>query len=304
MITYAIVAIIATQVLGFTWLIINDGYAYLFNANTFLFEVNTFWDFIQGEVSIIYVIKRMLHLSGLYLSWSALYFGLKFWRDLSAERERIHEAKRLAQNSKLQMLKYQLNPHFLFNSLNSIQTLIYQNPKQADKMIASLSEFLRYNLDYADKLEIQLIEEVNIIKQYLLIEKNRFEERLEYKIEVSKETEKLKILAFIIQPFVENAVKYGMRTNPEEMKLNLSTFLKDEELNIEIDNSGEWLANSGENGMGIRNVRERLINAYPGQHKLLISADEGWVRISIKINMEALNNLEVSNHKIHDSMVN
>jgi len=149
-----------------------------------------------------------------------------------------------------------------------------------------------------DKLEILLIEEINIIKQYLLIEKNRFEERLEYSIDVSKKTEKLKILAFLIQPFVENAIKYGMKTNSGVMKLNLNSYIEDDCLCIEINNTGRWVQNNDENGIGIHNVKERLKNAYPGKHELSIKTEDGWIMILITIEMTALDNLEVVEHEV------
>ncbi|MFC1528187.1 sensor histidine kinase, partial [Candidatus Neomarinimicrobiota bacterium] len=110
------------------------------------------------------------------LGWSIVYFGIRIWTDLVAEKQRIVEINLQAQEAKLKMFRYQLNPHFFFNSLNSIQALMYHNTKLADKMLTELSEFLRYTLKDNDKVFTPLEKEIEMIEKYFLIEKIRFNE--------------------------------------------------------------------------------------------------------------------------------
>jgi LytS/YehU family sensor histidine kinase len=219
------------------------------------------------------------------LTWSVLYLGLKFWIDLIESKIRGEKYLLLSQRTQLQMLRYQLNPHFLFNSLSSIQALVYDDPSQADRMITQLSDFLRYTIRDKDKLFISLKEEVVIVEKYLSIEKTRFPDRLNYKINVSKVASEQEVLAFILQPFVENAVKYGMKSSPDFLNVLINGFYRDKTLILEVVNNGEWIESDTE-GTGIKNVFERLENAYPEKYKLNIDCVDNTVRVRIEIDIE------------------
>ncbi|MBM4167754.1 MAG: hypothetical protein FJ215_01145 [Ignavibacteria bacterium] len=114
----------------------------------------------------------------IWLGWSSLYFGIKYWRDWEDERQRAREATLLAQRAQLQMLRYQLNPHFLFNALNSMRVLIREDKRNAKLMVTELSEFLRYSLVHRDHGVVPLREELEAVRHYLSIEKRRFEDKL------------------------------------------------------------------------------------------------------------------------------
>lgn len=217
-----------------------------------------------------------------FLLWNILYFGLKAWLDLRETRERSEKAVLLAQQSQLRMLRYQLNPHFLFNSLNSIQALVYEDPERADRMIFRLSEFLRYTLRNQDRLMISLAEEIKIVEEYLYIEKARFPDRLKYTIEINDEAARREVVAFMLQPFVENAIKHGMKSSPDFLEINISAICNNGKLIIQIRNNGQWLE-SNEEGIGIKNVFDRLHNAFPGKYSLSISRDTGNVCVEITI---------------------
>jgi len=216
------------------------------------------------------------------VTWSVLYIGLKFWIDLIESKERGEKYLLLSQRTQLQMLRYQLNPHFLFNSLSSIQALVYDDPAHADIMITQLSDFLRYTIRDKDKLFITLKEEVIIVEKYLSIEKTRFPDRLNYRINVSPEASEQEVLAFILQPFVENAVKYGMKSSPDSLNILINGYCKGGALILEVINNGIWIESQNE-GTGIKNVFERLENAYPGKYKLDIGSTGGVVEVKIEI---------------------
>ncbi len=221
----------------------------------------------------------------LLILWSVLYFGIKAWIDLRITKERSEKALLLAQQSQLQMLRYQLNPHFLFNSLNSIQALIYEDPECADRMLIKLSEFLRYTLRNQERLLIPLAEEVKIVEEYLSLERVRFPDRLRYSINVSDEAAEREVVAFILQPFIENAIRHGMKSSPEFLEITVNASITNRKLTIEIKNNGEWI-DSEDEGIGIRNVFERLQNAFPGQYSLNISKDKGFVCVNITIGQQ------------------
>jgi two-component system, LytTR family, sensor kinase len=219
------------------------------------------------------------------LAWSTLYFGIKFWRDLLAEETKAQRALLLAKNSQLQMLRYRLNPHFLFNSFNSIQALIYEDPKGADEMITLLSDLLRDAVDDRDRLYIPLGEEIGIVEKYLAIEKIRYQDRLEYAIIIPPDVRKTKVLGFILQPFVENAIKHGMFSSGENLGLSIFGYRIASSLYIDITNTGQWKETDSE-GTGIKNVIERLNNAYPEKFDLKIQKDDKHVSVKIVICIE------------------
>lgn len=234
-------------------------------------------------VNLFLYLTEIANFAWPYMIWSALYFGIKFWIDLLEANEISQKASLLAQKSQLQMLRYQLNPHFLFNSLNSIQALIHDDPAHADRMITELSDFLRFTLRDKDRLFIPLGEEVKIVEKYLSMEKTRFPDRLDYSINVTDQASKIEVIAFILQPFVENAIKHGMKSSPEKLTVHISGYIKARHLFIEVTNNGQWIESPASNGTGIKNVYDRLQNAYPNKYNIQINKKPDLVNIVIEI---------------------
>lgn len=216
-------------------------------------------------------------------TWSIIYYGMKFWFDLQSEKERLIEARFLAKEAELQMLRYQINPHFLFNTLNSIQGLMHHNAKLADQMLTELSDFMRYTLRYNQLVYVPLREEIETIEKYLLIEKLRFGEQLNFKFEIEQEALDYKVLCFLLQPLVENAIKYGTNTTSDKPMIVLHASEVKNKLRIEIRNTGTLDLNKIDSGTGITNVKERLKNAYQNGHSFKIYEENGWVLVVIKI---------------------
>jgi two-component system LytT family sensor kinase len=222
--------------------------------------------------------------SWIFFVWGVLYFSIKYWQDLNREYERSRASLLLASKAQLQMLRYQINPHFLFNSLNSIQGLMYQDLKKADLMLTELSEFLRYTLKFSTDIYVSLEDEFEIIEKYLFVEKIRFDDRLDYSIQLPTGLRKEKILCFLTQPFVENAIKHGMKSSPyNKIEIVIEASVDGPNLVIIVTNTGKWKEIEGDDTTGIRNVNERLDNAYPGNYSLNISDDRGHVKVEIKI---------------------
>lgn len=218
-------------------------------------------------------------------AWSAIYFGIKYWQQWQRERENTLQAKILAEKAQLEMLRYQLNPHFLFNALNSIRASVDEDGKRAKQMITQLSEFLRHSLLSGETKEIALREEIEAVKNYLAIEKIRFEEKLETEFNIEEATKDFKVPCFILNPLVENAVKHGLQTSPKLLKIKVSAKLVGNNLWLEVVNTGKLDKTSNLNGtkIGLKNVRERLEQLFPENSSFNLSEENGFVSAKIEI---------------------
>ena len=226
----------------------------------------------------------------LLFAFSSLDVAFRLWRAWEVQRRQADEALHLAQHAQLEMLRYQLNPHFFFNALNTIRALIDENRADARAMVTELSEFLRYSLARRDRLEVTLAEEVEAIGHYLAVEKKRFEEKLEVRVAVAEAARSWPVLSLLLHPLVENAVKHGMETSPLPLRVSLEAGIVEGHLDIRIQNSGRWKAPlqggqsaPGGTGTGLANVRRRLENAYPGRHELEVGPQNDGVEALLRL---------------------
>lgn len=222
------------------------------------------------------------------LAWSALYLGLRWWQELQDERERALEAAALAQQAQLDALRYQLNPHFLFNGLNSIRALIDEDAGRARRMITALSEFLRYPLTSAAGSGVPLATEIEALRNYLAIEEIRFEDRLHVTLDISREAETAAIPSFLLHPLVENAITHGFSTPVRTLSIRVTACVRDGQLWLDVINSGHWkpthdTADRRGTGTGLRNVQSRLAAIAPRAHHFSIEqqGDDVIVRLSL-----------------------
>ncbi|KAF0249860.1 MAG: two-component hybrid sensor and regulator [bacterium] len=196
---------------------------------------------------------------------------------------------RLSHQLQMQMLRYQLDPHFLFNALNSVRTLIAVDSETAEEMIMQLADYLRYLLVSRNKLEVSVSEELEAAQNYLAIEQVRFKGKLIVKTNVDSRVENYLIPASLLQPLLENAIKYGMKSNPKPLEITISIELKNDKLCLKISNTGKWMAprenasNSTGLGVGLENIRQRLRQRYPARHNFTISNDEDSINVLIEI---------------------
>jgi len=239
-----------------------------------------------GRVYPLFILRRGLPL----LAWTCLYLVIKTHREWRRQQQRAEKAAALAQAAQLQMLRTQLNPHFLFNSMNSIRALIDEDDIKARELITELSEFLRYSLDDKDAASVPLKHELEAIRHYFAIQKKRYEDKLEVIYEIEPEAGESPIPSFLVHPLVENAVKYGMRTSPLPLVVRLRAGIRDGALRIEVSNTGRWIEpggpegrTNGGTGTGLENVRLRLENAYPGRHRFEVIEKEGRVHIYLEV---------------------
>jgi two-component sensor histidine kinase len=230
---------------------------------------------------------------GLMLAWSALYFAIKYYQIFQEVQKSALKSAAMAHEAQLKMLRYQLNPHFLFNTLNAISTLILEKQTEdANRMVTRLSSFLRHSLDNDPMQKVTLNQELAALKLYLDIEKVRFEERLRLEEDVEPEASNALIPSLLLQPLVENAIKYGIARSEEGGRLRIAAKVFAGDLLIELSDDGPGVKLvDGEipdaNGVGLRNTRERLSELYGEHHSFRLSeTDPHGLTISIRIPFE------------------
>lgn len=228
-------------------------------------------------------------LSLIIIFMSSAYYLTYLIEQAGKQRETAYKAETLAKDVQLKMLRYQINPHFLFNVLNSIYTLIDENTEKAKKLVIDMSEYYRYTLNKQQQT-IPIEKEIDSILKYLEIQKTRFEEEFHYEISVDEHARQILIPTFLIHLLVENSVKYGTKTEKQKLIINLNIRLTGKNLLITVANTGK-LNNSnptGEKssngtGNGIENLKYRLSLYYNENSEFTLKEENGWVIASIEI---------------------
>jgi signal transduction histidine kinase len=216
----------------------------------------------------------------LMLSWSALYFIIKYYQLLQAEKEKSLRSEALASEAQLLMLRYQLNPHFLFNTLNAISTLVLsQATGPANEMLTKLSQFLRYSLDHSPLDRVSLAQELKTCQLYLDIERVRFGDRLKTDIKVTDEAGQGLVPSMLLQPVIENSIKHGISKQEQGGTISIHAAKAGKTLEIRVIDDGPGLSTEQENdtqfsfsnGVGVSNIRSRLAEMYSTHHDLTFS---------------------------------
>ena len=239
-------------------------------------------DFVSGILGSFYIL----------LCWSGLYFGIKYYLQLQEQTEQTLKATSAAHQAQLKMLRYQLNPHFLFNTLNAISTLILDGANEtANKAVSRLSDFLRYTLDNDPMSRVTLGSELLAIDLYLEIEKVRFGDRLIIEKSIEAKAQDALVPSLILQPLIENAIKYAITPSEDGGTLRISARVQHKTLVLQISDSGPGLGNGNNgqksSGVGLKNTRERLLQLYgDGQAFTLAPNEPRGLRITINIPYE------------------
>jgi LytS/YehU family sensor histidine kinase len=242
-----------------------------------------FWSHFEGTTSAFMVM----------VVWSALYFGIKFYMMVQEEQQRRLKATAMAHEAQLKMLHYQLNPHFLFNTLNAISTLILdQDNRLANTMVTRLSRFLRYSLDNDPMLKVTVANEVDALKLYLDIEKVRFDERLQLAFDVEPAAQSALMPSLLLQPLVENSIKYAVSTAINGGAIAVSAAVSGNELVLSVADDGPGLDLSHGRlpkggGVGLVNCRERLKEIYAENQSFRLGTTEPHgLTVTIRIPLE------------------
>jgi len=215
--------------------------------------------------------------STVIFAWSAIYFGYHYYRGFQEQQERALKATAMAHQAQLKMLRYQLNPHFLFNTLNAISTLVLDKSEaDANRMLTKLSSFLRYTLVNQPTQRVTLEQELHALGLYLDIEKVRFQERLVLEFDISDTAKDMLIPSLILQPLIENAVKYAVAPAIDGGTIRVMAAVNGERLLLSITDNGPGIADMNNivsqsgSGVGIVNTRERLLQIYGENHTLTL----------------------------------
>jgi two-component system, LytTR family, sensor kinase len=228
-------------------------------------------------------------------SWGGFYFGINYYLNLRNEMERAILSARLADQAQLKMLRYQLNPHFLFNTLNAISTLVLeQDGKHANAMLTQLSAFLRYSLDSDPLQKTSLAEEVRALKLYLEIEKTRFGDRLKVNFEIDEDLLDARVPSLILQPAIENAIKYAIAQMESGGAITIAGKREGAMMKLKVCDNGpnapedpsEILRNAT-TGVGLVNMRDRLFYLYQDRSEFKLSRiDPQGLCVSLRIPFE------------------
>lgn len=207
----------------------------------------------------------------LVFGWQILYFGIH----LVQERERAHaerwQLQAAVKEAELKALKSQLDPHFMFNCLNSIRALILDDPQAAQGMVTRLAGLLRYSLRTQGST-VPLEEELATVRTYLDLESIRLEERLRYEIDVDDDVHDVPVPPMVVQTLVENAIRHGVATLPGGGMVRVRSFLDNGNLHVHVINDGRLGSGTPSTGVGLKNAMERIRLLYGGRGSLNLTA--------------------------------
>ncbi len=259
-------------------IVINLGCQYFLDRKPFTSP----FDLFEGALMSTYLL----------LCWSALYLGIKYYESKQQQQEAVLRAVTLAQEAQLKMLRYQLNPHFLFNTLNAISTLILDNQNRtANHAVMRLSEFLRYTLDQDPMKRVTLRQEIEALDLYLGTERLRFGERLRLEYAVEGVALDALVPSLLLQPLLENALKYAV--SPRELggMVRIEGRVRGSMLELSVTDDGPGLDDSSRpterrGGVGLRNTLERLGVLYGDNYRFAVLDSHPGLRVEMALPFE------------------
>ncbi|MET3931042.1 histidine kinase [Lysobacter soli] len=239
--------------------------------------------YIAYSLTYIYVV----------LAWVGLYLGIKYYRQLQDETQRALAARTMAHQAQLKMLRYQLNPHFLFNTLNAISTLVLDRDNAtANRMVQGLSSFLRHSLDNDPMQRVTLRQELDALTLYLDIEKIRFAERLRIETDIDEDCWRALLPSLLMQPLVENAIKYAVAKQVAGGLLRIEAERDGDQLVLRVIDDGPGCSSLEGNqlppgkGVGLRNTRERLNVLYGEESSFSVRNRERGIEVELRLPFE------------------
>lgn len=263
-----------------------------------LYQSGSGASFAQLVIGVFYIDMTLLG------AWSALYYAINFFLQVEEQADQLERLEAQATGAQLAMLRYQLNPHFLFNTLNSISTLVLlKQTEPANAMLTRLSGFLRHTLVTEPGGRVTIEQEVETLQLYLEIERMRFEERLRTDFQIEPAVTEAYLPSMLLQPLVENAIKYAVSVQEEGAKISIAARSIGQTLRVTVSDTGPGLQNRPQSphlpssiagggntvstGVGLANIRDRLAQAYGDDHLFEIrTPPEGGFTVIIEIPLE------------------
>ena len=213
---------------------------------------------MQAAEVALYIKAAYVMRSVIFGFWILLYFAINYWLDSRAALLHAARLEMDKQANDLKLLRAQVNPHFLFNALNSILA-VCDEPQKVTAITQALADYLRFSLRGGDARQ-PLGEELDALESYLKVEKIRFTDRLEYTIQADAAARSKLVPGALVQPLVENAIKFGQRTSPRPLRIAVQARLREGNLEVLVENSGHWVVEKdpSSTGIGLSNLRQRL----------------------------------------------
>jgi signal transduction histidine kinase len=238
-----------------------------------------------GEVhGVAWLPGALMFWWGVYLVWNIFYMAVLSLRRANRFEQEALRLEIAAKDAELRALQAQVNPHFFFNSMNSVRALIYEDQNAAAQMIDQLASVMRYALQSGQNDTVPLAAEIEAVQAYLAIEKIRFEERMRVSVEIGMGLEHVRIPPMALQTLVENAVKYGVETSPTGSEIRIrAQRMDDGMIHIEIANLGAILPFANSTKVGLVNTRKRLALALGANANLDLTENSGWVRATLTL---------------------
>jgi signal transduction histidine kinase len=254
-----------------------------------------------GDASFAQLFLGVFYLDlTLVISWTGLYYAINFFLQVEEQNDQLMRLEAQATSAQLAMLRYQLNPHFLFNTLNSISTLVLlKQTEPANAMLSRLSSFLRYTLVNEPTARVTVAQEIETLKLYLDIERMRFEERLRTEFRIDDAVRNGLMPSLLLQPLVENAIKYAVGPMEYGAEITVEAQLVGPMLRVTVSDTGPGLpagtdpssvfgVSSDSTGIGLANIRDRLVQAYGENQRFDISnRPEGGFQVVLELPFEA-----------------
>ncbi|TRX58662.1 hypothetical protein FNH22_12340 [Fulvivirga sp. M361] len=246
----ALLVALSSVIIGFIWSLIIIPISHVCFPIDIKEEPEMHW--------LLEVILTSVNLSITILGWQLIYFLFQLFFNFRQSEVEKWKLEAAVKDAELIALKSQINPHFIFNSLNNIRSLVIENPEKARDMITHLSGLLRYSVQFNNKEKVSLEYELEIVQNYLNLESIQLEDRLQYKLEIKPETLEMKIPPMAVQLLVENAIKHGIANLPNGGQINIKSYLKDNAMSVEVINTGQLKESSTSTGIGLKNASDRL----------------------------------------------
>lgn len=267
------IVLAASLLLSFTFFLIQ------YILNVFLFSTS-------AKLSIVDFLVAILNFSFVFFVWSVFYFSFHYIRNYRMAEIQQLKMQTSLKEAELNKLKSQLNPHFMFNAMNSIRALIDENPQKAKQAVTQLANILRQTLTLEKNKLIPFDDEIILVRDYLALEKTRFEERLNFTLEIDETSSQYKIPPMLLQTLVENAIKHGISKLTEGGIVSITTKqqVESKKLLIEIYNSGTYIPDENlQSGYGIQNTKDRLKFVFADDANFLIVNENHIVKTQIVI---------------------
>lgn len=245
--------------------------------------ISNWLGFKPVKLSFVKISELTINYSVPFCLWNIIYFGFKYFQDYRRSEINTLRLYAASRESELNSLKAQLNPHFMFNSMNSIRALIDEDTARAKVAVTKLSNILRNTLLMNKNKLIPLKDEINLVREYLDLEQIRYEERLSYEFKVEENVGDAMIPPFIVQAQVENAIKHGISKLPGNGRIIIEVFALGKILKIKVSNTGKISVEKPLTGVGMTNSRQRLELLYGTGGQIFMSEVNNLVVVDINI---------------------